>query len=136
MNNDANIADLLRQLRDDTTGLVREEILLAKTEMTEKLSVAGRNAAYLAAGALIGTAALLLLLMSLSYLMAQILIQQGTEPGLAGFLGFLIVAVVVGVISAILVSKAMKTFGHQSMKPDRTVRSLREDKRWAQSKMS
>ena len=136
MNTDGNISDLLRQLRDDTTGLVREEVLLAKTEISEKLTVAGRNVAYLAVGGIIGLSALLLLLMSLSYLLAQVLIGQGVDPGLAGFLGFLIVAAVVGIISAVLISKAIKTFESQSIKPDKTVRSLREDKQWAQSRIS
>jgi hypothetical protein len=36
----------------------------------------------------------------------------------------------------VLVSKAVKTLGSESVKPNRTVQSLREDKQWAQSKMS
>ena len=136
MNGEPNIADLLRQLRDDTTELVREEVLLAKTEITEKVSRAGRNVAYLAVGAFVALCGLLLLLTAFSYLLAEMFLRQGVNPGMAAFLGFLIVAIIVGIVGAVLISKAIKTLGSESVKPNRTVQSLREDKQWAQNKMS
>lgn len=136
MNTESNIADLLRQLRDDTTALVREEVLLAKTEISEKLARTSRNVGYLTIGAFVGLSALLLILTSFSYLVAEMFIRRGTEPGMAAFLGFLIVSIVVAIVSAVLISKSLKTLGNESVKPDRTVQSLREDKQWAQNKMS
>lgn len=136
MNSEPNIVNLLRQLRDDTTALVREEIVLAKTEISEKVSYASHQAVYLGIGAFVGSSALLLLLMSLGYLLTEVFLRQGTNPGTAAFLGFLIVAVVVGIISAALISKAIKGFRKEPIIPDRTVQSLREDKQWAQSKLS
>ncbi len=131
-----NIADLFRQLRDDTTALVREEVALAKTEIAEKISYTGRNVGYLAAGALVGLSALLLLLMSLGFLLGDLFERNGMEPGMAAFLGFLIVAVVVAIISGSLVSKAVKALKDQPIAPTKTVQSLQEDKQWAQSKLS
>jgi hypothetical protein len=136
MNPDLQIPDLLRQLRDDTTTLVREEVSLAKTEITEKLTTASRNAAYLAVGITIASSALLLVLMGASYLLSQAFVSRGMESGTATSLGFLVVAVVVGVISTSLILKALKTFKSDSLKPERTVQSLREDRQWAQNKMS
>lgn len=136
MNSETNIVNLLRQLRDDTTSLVREEIVLAKTEISEKISYASHQVAYLAAGALVGTAALLLLLMSLGYLLTEVFLRQGMNPGTAAFLGFLIIAVIIGIISAALISKAIKGLRNEPVTPDRTVQSLREDRQWAQSKLS
>lgn len=136
MNSEPNIASLLRQLRDDTTSLVREEIVLAKTEISEKVAYTSHQVAYLAVGALVGSSALLLLLMSLGYLLTEIFLRQGVNPGTAAFLGFLIVAVVIGIISAALISKAIKGLRNEPVTPDRTVQSLREDKQWAQSKLS
>ncbi len=136
MNPDLQIPDLLRQLRDDTTTLVREEIALAKSEMSEKLAVASRNAAYLAVGATIASTAVLLLLMGISYLLGQAFLSRGMDPGLAAFLGFLIVAIIVGAISASMILKAVKTLGDGSLKPEKTAQSLREDKQWAQNKLS
>lgn len=136
MNSFVEIPALLRQLRDDTAELVREEVALAKTEISEKAARTGRNVAYLAVGALIGSSALLLLLIAVSYLLAEIFARQGMDAGTAVFAGFLIVAVLAGIASAVIVTKAAKDLGGHSIKPDRTVQSLRENKQWAQSKMS
>ncbi len=136
MNLEPNIADLLRQLRDDTTELVREEVVLAKTELKEKMAVTARNSVYLVIGGLIGSSALLILLMAFSYLLSQLMISRGMEIGTAGFLGFLIVALMAAIVAFLMVSKALKAFGNENLTPDRTVRSLREDKQWAQNKIS
>jgi Putative Actinobacterial Holin-X, holin superfamily III len=66
INEPSSIVDLLKNLRDDTTTLVRDEISLAKTEMSEKIASSSRNVGYLAAGALVAYAALILLLQGIS----------------------------------------------------------------------
>ncbi len=58
------------------------------------------------------------------------------EPGMAAFLGFIIVAVVVAIISASLVMKAIKALKDEPVTPTKTVQSLQEDKQWAQRKIS
>lgn len=131
-----NLVDLLKQLRDDTTTLVREEVALAKTEMSEKASTFSRNAAFLAAGALVGYSALLLILLALGSLLAQFFVSQGMREGTAGFLGLLIVGVIVGVISAALISKGIKTLKGKSLAPEKTIETLREDKAWAQRRFA
>jgi hypothetical protein len=131
-----NLADLLRQLRDDTTELVREEVRLAKTEASEKLAFIGRNVGNLAIGGFVGMVALLLLLSSLGYLLAHFFEQRGMAPGMSAFLGFFIIAVTVAVISAALIMKAIKAFKSEPITPTKTVQSLQEDKQWAQRKMS
>lgn len=134
MNGDLNLADLLRQLRDDTTELVREEIRLARTEVREKLKLASRNSIMIAAGAVIGFSALLVLLMSLGYLLRQLFLNLGASESIASFLGFLIVAAVVGAAAAAMILKGLKAFKSDSLAPERTTRSLREDKEWVQRK--
>lgn len=136
MNSELNIGDLLRQLRDDTTTLVRDEVALAKTEIGEKLSRTGRNAAYLVVGGLVASSALLLMLMALGHLLGGIIVREGMDPGNATFCGFLIIAVIAGVAAGLLISKALKTLTNESVIPERTARSLQEDKQWAQNKMS
>lgn len=136
MNGEPNIADLLRQLRDDTTALVREEVVLVKTELSEKLAHTSRNVGYLAVGGLIASSALLLGLTSVAHLISELFMREGTDSGMAVFLGFLIVAVIAGAVSAALITKAMKALGHDTVKPEKTVQSVREDKQWAQRRMS
>jgi len=131
-----NLVDLLKQLRDDTTTLVREEVSLAKTEMSEKASTFSRNAAFIAAGALVGYTALLMLLMALGALLAQFFMSLGMRDGTASFLGFLIVALIVGGISAFLISKGIKTLKGNTLAPEKTIETLKEDKDWAQRKFA
>jgi hypothetical protein len=51
-NEESSIVYLFKKLRDDTTTLVRDEVSLAKTEISEKITSTSRNVGYLAAGAL------------------------------------------------------------------------------------
>jgi len=136
MNEEPNIADLLRMLRDDTTSLVREEVALAKTELGEKFSKASRNLGFLAVGAFVASSALMMILISLGYLVSEVFIRRDLSPTMSYFLGFLSVALVVGIFSAMQISKSLKSLGMLSMTPRKTVQSLREDKQWAQEKLS
>jgi len=136
MNGEPQILDLIRKLRDDTFSLVSEEVALAKTEITDKLVTTGRNVGFLAVGVFIGSSALMLVFMAIGYLLGDLYHRKGMEPGMAAFLGFLIVGLIVGTISAVLILKALKSLRTQSIKPKRTVQSLREDKQWAQRKLS
>ena len=131
-----NLVDLLKQLRDDTTTLVREEMALAKTEMSEKASTFSRNAAFLVAGALVGFIALLLILLALSSLLAQWFVSMGMHEGTAGFLGLLIIGAIVGVISGALISKGINTLKGKTLAPEKTIETLREDKAWAQRRFA
>jgi hypothetical protein len=136
MNPDQSIIDLLRQLRDDTATLVREEVRLAKTEIGENLGRASRNVAYVAAGALIASSTLVILLMACGYLLAGVFFRQGLSNSSATSAGFLVVALVAAAAAATLVNKGLKALANDSLTPTRTARSLQEDKQWAKDKLS
>jgi fucose 4-O-acetylase-like acetyltransferase len=130
------IVDLFKQLRDDTVTLVREEIVLAKTEATEKIGKFGRNIGFLAAGALTAFTALNFILLATAFLIRGQLVSRDVNEGTATFLGVLIVGVVVGIIAAILIGKAIATLKSSSLTPNKTIRTLKEDKAWVQQKVS
>ena len=132
----SSIVYLLKKLRDDTTTLVRDEISLAKTEVSEKIASTSRNVGYLAAGALVAYAALMLILLGISFLLRDLFILQGMKEANATLLGFLIVGAVVGGIGAILITKALNTLKRESLTPTKTAETLKEDKEWVQSKVS
>jgi hypothetical protein len=46
------------------------------------------------------------------------------------------VAIVVGILAAILISKALATLKKASLTPNKTIGTLKEDKQWVQSKIS
>jgi len=131
-----NLVCLLRQLRDDTTTLIREEVALAKTEMSEKATTFARNAAFVVAGGVIGYAAFLLIMMGLAALLSQFFMSRGMGPGTSIFLGFLIVGVLVAAVSGFLVSKGLKTLKGKTLAPEKTIETLKEDKAWAQRRFA
>ncbi len=130
------IVDLFKQLRDDTTTLVREEIVLAKTEASEKMAKFAHNIGFLAAGALTAFTALYFILLAIAFLIRGQLILRDVTESTATFLGLLIVGVVVGIIAAILIGKAITTLKSSSLKPNKTIETLKEDKAWVQQKVS
>jgi hypothetical protein len=132
----SNLVYLLKKLRDDTTTLVRDEISLAKTEISEKVATTSRNVGYLAAGALVAYAALILILQGLSLMLREQFILRGMSEANANLLGFLIVGVVVGMIGAVLIVKALNTLKKESLTPTKTAETLKEDKEWVQDKVS
>jgi Putative Actinobacterial Holin-X, holin superfamily III len=132
----SNLVNLLKKLRDDTTTLVRDEISLAKTEISETVATTSRNVGYLAAGALVAYAALLLILQGLSLMLREQFILRGMSEANANLLGFLIIGVVVGMIGAVLMMKALNTLKTESLTPTKTAETLKEDKEWVQDKVS
>jgi hypothetical protein len=135
-NEESSIVYLLKKLRDDTSTLVRDEISLAKTEISEKIASTSRNVGYLAAGALVAYAALILILLGFSFLLGGLFLSWGMSEASAALLGFLVVGAVVGAIGAILVIKALDTLKKEPLTPTKTAGTLKEDKEWVQSKVS
>lgn len=128
--------DLLRQLRDDTTRLVREEVALAKAETVEKLPALYRNIAFLATGALVGLAALNILLLSFGWGLREVFIERGMSEGRSMFLALLIVGMVVAILGGVLIGKAITALKETSLAPQKTVQTLKEDKEWVQTKIT
>src|ERR1044071_7389847 len=63
-----SIADLIKDLRDEALLLVRQEVALAKTEMSEKFARTVRNTAYAIAGALVAFLGLVFILQAVTAL--------------------------------------------------------------------
>lgn len=136
MSEEQSVGGLLKQLRDESTTLIRDEVALAKTEMREKVVTYGINIGSLVAGSLVGYAALVIILLAVGSLITEGLISANIDPAMAHFLGLMIVGVVVAIISAIFVSMAIKRLKKESLVPERTVETLRNDKEWAKQQFS
>jgi len=131
-----SIADLLRELRNETTTLFRQEVQLAKTEMTDKAQRVGRNLAYLAVGGLVAYLGAAFLLVGLMYLIHWGLTAAGVEEVVSAWISALAIGIIVGAIGYALVQKAISTLKHESVMPEETVRSLQENRQWAQQKLT
>jgi len=122
-----SIGDLFSELANESSTLIRQEFALAQAEMTAKLTRAGKNAAFVAAGGVVGFAAFLTLLGA---------IVAGLSLFMPIWLSALIVALVVGAIALYMVTTALAALKRSSLAPNETVTTLKEDARWLKNQVS
>ncbi len=124
---DRSLGDLFGDLSRQLGTLIQKEIQLAKTEMTARVKTLGRDAAMMGAGGALAYAALLVGLMALSFLLAELLNSF--------WLGFLIVAIVVGVIAAVLIQRGRAELKRTDLTPRQTIETIKEDAEWAKQQV-
>lgn len=129
-----SLADLIRDLRDESTALLRQEVALAKTEMTEKASKVGRNVGYLSVGGAIAFLGAIFLLLAISEGLRLAINDTDWAPH-GDWVAPLLVGLTVAVIGAMLIGKAKHALQETSLVPDKTIETLKEDKQWAQAKV-
>lgn len=119
-----SVGQLLRELSEETSTLVRQEVQLAKVELTEKAKQAGKGAGLLAAAAVMGLALLGALT---AFLIAVIALVVPV------WLSALVVTVLYGVVAGVLALAGKKALQQVSPKPEQTVDTLKEDVQWAKT---
>jgi len=120
-----SIGELFGDLARETSTLVRQEVQLAKTEMTEKATQAGKNVGFLVAGGAVAYAGFLALLAAIAIGLGQL--------GLPWWIATLLVALVVGAVGAFLVMRGLNALKQANMAPERTIATLKEDVEWAKA---
>jgi hypothetical protein len=121
------IGELLKQLSEETTRLVHQELELAKAELTQKGKQAGLGAGLFGAAGAIG------LLAAAALTACFILALDAVMPA---WLAALIVAVVYGAVAAVLALR-----GRDRVKqavppvPEQTIETVKEDMEWAKTQM-
>jgi xanthine/uracil permease len=132
---DRSLGQLLKELTHETSTLLRQEVDLAKTEMSEKASRVGANLGSLAVGAGVALLGALALLAFAIYGL-QALLRQFMDPDVAVWLAPLIIGVVLAAVGYSLIKKALETLKRESITPQRTTQSLQENKEWLKEKIS
>jgi Putative Actinobacterial Holin-X, holin superfamily III len=122
---DRSIAELLRQLSQETATLVRQEMELAKAEVTEKGKKAGVGAAMFGGAGAAGLA-------TLGAFTAFLILVLNTF--MDAWLAALIVTLVYGAITAVLVMRGKEKVQEAgSPVPEQTVDTIKEDIEWAKN---
>lgn len=121
-----SILGLVRELTEETKTFVRQELKLAKTEMSEKLSGLAKNGASVGIGGFIAYAGTIVLLCGLGFLAAWAIHLAGLDALLSSFLGLFGVGLLVVIAGAVFVFKGLAHLRKESMAPERTIRTLQE----------
>jgi MFS family permease len=125
-NHDSSLADLARQLSNQTTELVHHEVELAKAELRVKGKRAGVGAGMFGGAGALG-------LYALGALTAAII--AGIAEVLPVWASALIVAALYGAVAGILALRGKKKVQQATPPlPERTVQSVKEDVRYTKQR--
>ena len=124
---DRSLGELLSELSQETETLVREEIALAKAELSQKASQAGRDVGFLAAGGAVAYAGFLALIAALILGLGQL--------GLTWWVSALVVGIVIAAIGGYLVWKGIDDLRQGSVMPQETIKSVQEDVTWTKQQI-
>ncbi|GAC1521273.1 MAG: phage holin family protein [Chloroflexota bacterium] len=117
-----SLGDLFSELTRETTTLVRQEIDLAKTEMTHKATRVGKDIGFLVAGGAVAYAGLLTLI-------AFVVLWLGSVIPM--WTSALIVAIAVLAVGGVLVKQGISNLKKEELAPRQTLETLKDDKQWA-----
>ena len=104
-----SIGQLLKELTQESSTLLKQEVNLAKTEMSEKASRIGAN-------------------------LGEVAVFMNQE--VAVWLAPLIVGGILAAVGYSLIKKALATLKQESITPQKTTQSLQENKEWLKQKIS
>jgi uncharacterized membrane protein YqjE len=123
---DASFGELFKKLSAETSELIRQEMALARAELSEKGKEAGKGAGLFGGAGVVG-------LLAAGALTAAIILVLATF--LPEWVAALIVAVVYGAVAAVLALR-----GKQEIKraappvPEQTIETTKEDVAWAKTR--
>src|SRR5258705_9149991 len=112
---------LVGELKDETQALIKEEVALAKTEMSEKMSCYVRNAVSIGIYAFVAYAGVIVLLLGIGSLLGQWFSSMGLAPHLAFAAGWGAVGLLIAAFGGIMVMTAVKTLSASSLAPEKTI---------------
>lgn len=123
---DQSLGELFSVLVQESRTLIRQEVQLAKTELKENATAIGRDAGKVAAGGVV------LLIGSLALIAAAII-------GLGHLIGYgwssLLIGLVITIAGGAVSMSALKRLKNESLKPEQTVRTIKETKIWAKEQI-
>jgi hypothetical protein len=117
-----SLGDLFSELSQETSTLVREEMALAKIELSQKATRIGKDVAFLAAGGAVAYAGLLTLIAFLVIILSK---------GMPWWASVLIVGLVVSGGGGYLVMKGLNALHREDFTPHQSIDSFKESKEWA-----
>jgi uncharacterized membrane protein YqjE len=131
-----SIGELFGQLTQDMTLLVRQEVQLARSEMSEKISRLTTNLISVTAGGLVAY-------MGAWALVAALVLALHQLADISPWVSALIVGVVLAISGYLILQRGLKELRRVDLAPRRTVenikddvQSLKDDVQWAKEQRS
>ena len=122
--NSRSIADVLQDILGNVQTIVRSEVRLAKTEITEEVTKAGRAAGMMGAGVLTALFTAWLLLVTILFALATVMPMWGAA---------LLLLVIMAVLTAILLTAGKKRLKTVHTMPEKTIETMKENVEWVKS---
>ncbi len=122
--NNRSIADVLQDILTNVQTIIRSEVRLAKTEITEEATKASRAASVMAGGAVAALFTIWLFLLTILYALATVIPIWSAA---------LLLLVVMAVVTTVLLSAGKKRFSSVHAKPEKTIESVKENVEWVKS---
>ena len=117
-----SLGDLIGEIGQDLSQLVRDEIELAKAEIKQESAKAGKAVGMLGGAGYAGHVVLLFGSLTVVFALANVM-----DPAWAA----LIVTALWAVVGGVLYAAGRKRLRTVNLKPEQTVETLKEDARWA-----
>jgi uncharacterized membrane protein YqjE len=122
-----SLGQIVGDLSNDLTTLVKQELELARTELKEEATKAGKGAGMLGGAGVSGLLALILGSFALAYLLDNWMPVE---------LAFLIVTILWAIVGAVLAARGRKELKNTNPQLPETQQTLKEDAAWARAQKS
>jgi len=116
------LGTIVGEIVADLQDVVRGEVQLAKTELKEDATSAGKGIAFIAGAVIVGLVGFIFLMLAVTYLLNKAM-QLWIAAGIVG-----IVLLIIGAIAAMVGKNKLSA---TNLAPDQTIDSLKEDQAWA-----
>jgi len=126
---DRSIGELFGQLSQDMTLLFRQELQLARTEMSEKVSRVTSNLVAVVAGGFVAYVGALALV-------AALILGLHETAEISPWVSALIVGAIFAVAGYVMLNRGLKELKRVDLAPRRTVETLKDDVQWAKEQRS
>jgi len=120
--NNRSVADVLQDIVANIQTIIRSEVRLAKTEIAEEATKAGRAAGMIAGGTAAALFTVWLLLLTILFALSTAIPMWSAS---------LVLFVVMAAITIILLSVGKKRWKTVHPKPEKTIESVKESVEWA-----
>ncbi|MDP1818541.1 MAG: phage holin family protein [Acidimicrobiales bacterium] len=125
---DQSLSELLGRMTTDVGNLVSTQIELAKVEIKEEVSQAGKGFGVVGGGGLAGYFSVLVISFAAAYALSNLFDSLGW--------GFLVVGLVYAAVAAVLVLKGKDQIKSATPVAEHTKETLKEDVAWAKQQRS